>query len=61
VHPAIPEISGACDALQATIFYELVHPEEADRLYSQLEGVIERLQVLAALTLMRANELTGRV
>ncbi len=61
VHPAIPAISRACDWLQGSIFYEPLTADDADRIHSQIEGVIERLQVLAALALMRAQELTGRV
>ena len=61
VHPAIPAISRACDWLQGTIFYEPLTAEDADRIHSQLEGAIERLQVLSALALMRAGELTGEV
>ncbi len=61
VHPAIPAISRACDWLQGSIFYEPLTADDADRIHSQIEGVIERLQVLSALALMRASELTGRV
>ena len=61
MHPGVPVIHYGCDALQATIFDASMTADEADRIHSQLEGVIERLQVLAALTLMRAQELTGRV
>lgn len=60
VHPAIPAISRACDWLQGTIFCEPLLAEDADRIHSQIEGAIERLQVLSALALMRAGELTGR-
>ena len=61
VHPAIPAISRACDWLQGSIFYEPLTADDADRLHAQIGGAIERLQVLSALALMRAQELTGRV
>ena len=61
VHPGVPVIHIGCDRLQATIFDESTTAEDADRLHAQIEGVIERLQVLAALALARAQALTGRV
>jgi len=60
VHPAIPAISRACDWLQGSIFYEPLTAEDADRLIAQIRGAIERLQVLASLALMRAQELSEK-
>ncbi len=60
-HPAISVIARGCAALAVTIAGFLDTPEQADVLYWQIEGERERLRVLSALALARADELTGRV
>ena len=59
VHPSVPVIARACDALELTI-REFSTPDQCRRLASQLQGVIDRLLVLQTVALETADALAVR-
>ncbi len=63
VHPVIPMMAKAIDmgieALHQTARNFITTAEDAHSLRSQVEGVIERLEVVSALLLDRERELNG--
>ena len=61
VHVGIATIARGCDQLAVTIAGDVHTLEHAESLHSQIDGIVERLTVLQAQVLQRANLVGGRV
>ncbi|MCR4342111.1 MAG: hypothetical protein NUW01_19720 [Gemmatimonadaceae bacterium] len=57
----IAVMARCCDRFEETVADFLDRPEQCAALRSQIEGLMDRLQVISALVLKREGDLIGRV